>query len=100
MRMIESDKVVPLFRLLLIGKPEEVADEICEDVQAIVDIHTVDATPVVRCKDCENWHREVTALNACACAFWSGGKGRVRYTRADDYCSHGEQMDEEEGEKE
>jgi hypothetical protein len=52
--MIESDKVVPLFRLLLIGKPEEVADEICEDVQAIVDIQTVDATPVVHCGDCRH----------------------------------------------
>ena len=47
MRMIESDKLVPLFRLLMMGYPQNIADSMCEDIQAMVDAHTVDAVPVV-----------------------------------------------------
>jgi hypothetical protein len=45
--MIEGDKLVPLFRLLLMGYPQNIADSMCEDIQAMVDAHTVDAVPVV-----------------------------------------------------
>ena len=48
MRMIESDKLVPLFRLLLMGYPQNIADSMYEDIQAMVDAHTVDAVPVMR----------------------------------------------------
>lgn len=44
MRMIESAKVPPLVRLLLMNHPK--ADKIIEGIQEIVDIHTVDAVPV------------------------------------------------------
>ena len=62
MQMIESDKVAPLFRLLLMSYPKDVADAMCENIQEIVDAHTVDAVPVVRCKDCENSYYAVDDL--------------------------------------
>ena len=45
MRMIESDKVAPLVRLLLMKHPN--AEAIIQNVNDIVDRHTIDAVPVV-----------------------------------------------------
>lgn len=44
MRLIESNKVIPLVRLILMNHPK--ADAICENVQKLVDIHTIEAEPV------------------------------------------------------
>lgn len=44
MRMIEADKVIPLVRLLLLFHPN--AERIVEDMQAVVDSHTIEAEPV------------------------------------------------------
>ena len=48
MRLIESNKVIPLVRLMLMNHPK--ADAICENMQKIVDIHTIEAEPVVHGK--------------------------------------------------
>ena len=44
MRVIEADKVIPLVRLLLLFHPN--AERILEDMQAVVDSHTIEAEPV------------------------------------------------------
>ena len=44
MRLIESNKVIPLVRLILMNHPK--ADAICENMQKLVDIHTIEAEPV------------------------------------------------------
>lgn len=44
MRMIEADKVIPLVRLLLLFHPN--AERIIEDMQDVVDSHTIEAEPV------------------------------------------------------
>ena len=44
MRLIKSDKVIPLVRLILMNHPK--ADAICENMQELVDIHTIEAEPV------------------------------------------------------
>lgn len=44
MRMIESEKVIPLVRPLLLFHPN--AERIIEDMQAVVDSHTIEAEPV------------------------------------------------------
>ena len=41
MRLIKSDKVIPLVRLILMNHPK--ADAICENMQELVDIHTIEA---------------------------------------------------------
>ena len=43
MRLIESNKVIPLVRLILMNHPK--ADAICENMQKLVDIHTIEAKP-------------------------------------------------------
>lgn len=44
MRLIESNKVIPLVRLILMNHPK--ADAICENMQKLVDIHTIESEPV------------------------------------------------------
>ena len=44
MKMIESNKVVPLIRLILFDNPN--IEKICEGMQDVVNIHTIEAEPV------------------------------------------------------
>ena len=45
MKVIESDKVAPLFRLLLMNN--KYADAIVSNVQEIVELQSIDAAPIV-----------------------------------------------------
>lgn len=64
--------------------------------EAVSAAPTVDAVPVVRCKDCELWNewdsagKESLGNYVCSCAHWSVEDGAVLYTRPTDYCSYGE----------
>lgn len=86
MKMIESDKVAPLFRLLLMSYPKSVVDSMCEDIQTIIDAHTVDAIKVVRCADCKHYYPPVVSRDSGICVF----KDRDELTEHDGYCSYGE----------
>ena len=44
MKMIEAKKVVPLIRLILLDNPN--IEKICEGMQDVVNIHTIEAEPV------------------------------------------------------
>ena len=44
MKMIEAKKVVPLIRLILFDHPN--IEKICEGMQDVVNIHTIEAEPV------------------------------------------------------
>lgn len=87
MRMIESDKLVPLFRLLLMGYPQNIADSMCEDIQAMVDAHTVDAVPVMRGEWIEkpnpNW--QAYSHEHCSICGWENGTQAKKY-RGLHYC--------------
>lgn len=48
--------------------------------KAIVDAPTVDAVPVVRCKDCKYWH--------------NGDCYRLELSSSHDFCSYGEKKGE------
>lgn len=85
MRMIEADKVTPLIRLLLMNN--KYAEAIVRDVKEIIDRNTIEAEPVVRCKDCRNYKRnqysqEEDKLCMCWCDWIP--------TEPDDFCSYGE----------
>lgn len=58
-------------------------------VQDIDDAPTIDAVPVVRCKDCKNcnWVEETNYIHYPFCI------ANFRETREDDYCSYGERKD-------
>lgn len=60
---------------------------------------TVDAVPVVRCKDCCRWERDGKMRPMmCRCGQWSENddplkNGNNVYTYADDFCGKGKRMD-------
>lgn len=62
---------------------------------------TIDAEPVVRCKDCEHWKQEKShtgnsGASFCKCGWFSSYQnvdGGI-YTSRDDYCSYGTKTDE------
>ena len=58
-------------------------------VEFLDDAPTVDAVPVVRCKDCRHWHKDTVF-----CDYMSYGKASERVNwYADDFCSYGERKD-------
>lgn len=113
--MIEADKVIPLVRLLLLFHPN--AERIVEDMQAVVDSHTIEAEPVRHGRwierldgDCEFVHHMCSECKADAFfqyiieADWDENIDGEWYNRGDeitgieefltDYCPHcGARMD-------
>ena len=50
---------------------------------------TVDAVPVVRCRDCKHWHKDTVF-----CGYMSYGEASERVNwYADDFCSYGERKE-------
>lgn len=57
----------------------------------IADTPTVDAVPVVRCRDCKHCKEEADQEGrGFFCAIWGRGWHRVQ---SDDFCSYGERKD-------
>ena len=55
----------------------------------IMQMPTIDAVPVVRCKDCKHWHKDTVF-----CGYMSYGEASERVNwYADDFCSYGERKD-------
>ena len=55
----------------------------------IDDAPTVDAGPVVRCRDCKHWHK-----NTVFCGYMSYGEASERVNwYANDFCSYGERKE-------
>ena len=61
------------------------------DAKQIADAPTIDAIPVVRCRDCKRWHKETLF-----CDYMPYGEAQERVNwYADDFCSYGERKDNE-----
>ena len=54
--------------------------------QIILEALSADAVAVVRCKDCRWWQDDYMGT-------WCGRLSGVRFTNADDFCSHGERRE-------
>ena len=67
------------------GENEYVYDTNCF-LESIDEQPTIDAVPVVRCKDCKWWKK-------AGCAFDTRCKEDI--PKADDFCSYGERKDKE-----
>ena len=81
MRLIDADALIKIALEY---------DDNMVDVRDIMDAPTIDAVPVVRCKDCKFWHRDDPAGNGCECNC-NGG-----WWLPEDYCSCGERRDSDE----
>ena len=70
------------------------------DVGEIDNAPTIDAVPVVRCKECDNWATEFSSGRKplgnyrCLCQEWSDAEDhRFTYTGENEYCSRGERRE-------
>ena len=81
MRLIDADALIDE-----LGISDE--DIIFEGM--LVDAPTIDAVPVIRCKDCKCWTEWSNGTGSCSrfALDWIG-------TDADDFCSMGERKDDE-----
>lgn len=77
-------------------KREDVLQAIAGLLNVTEQIDSADVVEVVRCKDCEYWNKDEDVLNDGICDEWSDFEDSlIRYTKPDDYCSHGERKEQE-----
>ena len=69
--------------------PLRFCDGVAKAMEFILNEPTIDAVPVVRCKDCKHMTLEMGYLYCCD--VWQGING----SGADGYCSYGERKDGE-----
>lgn len=86
-RVVEADKIAPLFRLLLMNN--KCADAIIHDVQKIVDLQSIDpihAAGGCYCRECKN---EVSTdkMREVSGALWC--KYKLQPCNPNDFCSYG-----------
>ena len=81
MRLIDADAA----KLALIGWDTDPTDEEIE--YTIDNIPTIDAVPVVRCKDCFHFELIHERQNQGVCTINTDG---YIYMRCDDFCNYGE----------
>ena len=90
MKVIESDKVPPLFRLLLMNNPY--ADAIIRDVQELVELQSVDpikAAGGCYCRECSYYETRFPGYGYCY--YWDHEQGMSPNSVEDnDFCSYGE----------
>jgi hypothetical protein len=55
----------------------------------------VDAVPVVRCRECKRFERHTEVDTECGGCYPPGKALSVRTVHENDYCSHGEKMEDE-----
>ena len=91
-RMIDADKLFPYGAVPYVpGDGFETADKI---YGIIKNAPTVDAVPVVRCKDCIHWHEPE---GVCLKIYSDGAVSEYAWQdrNADDFCSYGERRTNE-----
>lgn len=100
MRLVDADGILKADEnsdkalVLGSGKSLEIAYALLK--RKVADAPTVDAVPVVRCKDCVHWDDDPDTYGADY-----GPKGKCMKSFetmcADDFCSHGERKDGKDG---
>ena len=90
-RLIEADTLHRKVKMETnpYGKPTIDYDSGVKVLEWIEQAPTVDAVPVVRCRDCKHWHKDTVF-----CGYMSYGEASERVIwYADDFCSYGERKD-------
>lgn len=94
MRLIDVDDAIEKINCLCvddnenwIGTENQSFVDHADVIDILSSIPTVDAVPVVRCKDCKYLKRKTSVGGFCKCGEVNGGRpfGRVN----DDFCSYG-----------
>ena len=97
-RLIDVGKAIAEMNQVETGAPWDDKDDILDIcVNILYTVPTVDAVPVVRCKDCKHYRNHPNGM----CYAWTepctnerGYKGEVHCVEPDDFCSYGERRTE------
>lgn len=90
MRLIDADDFLDLFYVMAIGQDKLFIKAV---EQVVSDTPTVDAVPVIRCKDCLFCRKYKYREDVCTCLKF--GSGRNMY----DYCSYAQIKEADFGER-
>ena len=87
MRLIDADALIELH---CEGCSKDVrdgceTDPVCATLMWLEDAPTIDAVPVVRCKDCKYWNKRYEAMGMCM-----KHNAILTFTKPDFYCAWGE----------
>lgn len=98
MRLIDADALKE--KAVHYSETEYHFDHDAVEMGDIDDAPTIDAVPVVRCKECDNWAtkfssgRKSLGNYRCLCQEWSDAEDhRFTYTGENEYCSRGERRE-------
>ena len=86
MRLIDADAEAKWCRNHVLDAAERSAM-----LEFLRNCSTIDAVPVVRCKDCEHWNEDALA---CDTLPWVNSSEHANWY-ADDFCSYGERKEGE-----
>ena len=95
MRLIDADALSKIMEIMMVRCQALQKKQAAQDYNFVITVldtaPTVDAVPVVRCKDCKYLNRKTSVGGFCKCGEVNGGRpfGRVN----DDFCSYGERRD-------
>ena len=88
-RLIDADAIIDFIDMDSTQDPLETCFSERDVVDMLESAPTVDAVPVVRCRDCKHWHKDTVF-----CGYMSYGEASERVNwYADDFCSCGERKD-------
>ena len=88
-RLIDADKLIDFIDVGHLRHSGKLCYSETEVANLLLHAPTVDAVPVVRCRDCKHWHKDTVF-----CGYMSYGEASERVIwYADDFCSYGERKD-------
>ena len=88
-RLIDADKLIDFIDVGHLRHSGALCYSEIDVANLLLHAPTVDAGPVVRCRDCKHWHKDTVF-----CGYMSYGKASERVNwYADDFCSYGERKD-------
>lgn len=87
MKLIDRECAITLAHDICIPLPDGVYKHRCIDPDAISELPTIDAVPVVRCKYCKHWNSVMKESDFGLCDAWV-----TLYisTGGEEYCKRGE----------
>lgn len=90
-RLIDADKLIDFIDIGHLRHSGELCYSETEVANLLLHAPTVDAGPVVRCRDCKHWHKDTVF-----CGYMSYGEASERVNwYADDFCSYGERKEDD-----
>lgn len=96
MRLIDAD-ALPVHKAYCVDEAGWGANFYVADKSDIDNAPTIDAVPVVRCKDCKNWKKgDFQAGQSIDHMEWGGGCSFAQFARYEsDFCSRGERRSDD-----